>query len=144
MHALVQLLLRCGQCLPGVFNIPAAILPDERFKPGDLDDFAGTPLLAGVPVGIVATAALKYTRIAGYKAGPQGVRYPKEEINGDQAIVHTEITSERDLSTMVHYHLLHKDSDWKVYDIIIEGVSLVNNYRTQFNTIMLSVPDMPR
>jgi phospholipid transport system substrate-binding protein len=77
------------------------------------------------------------TRIAGYKAGPQGVRYPKEEINGDQAIVHTEITSERDLSTMVHYHLLHNDSDWKVYDIIIEGVSLVNNYRTQFNTIML-------
>lgn len=33
------------------------------------------------------------TRIAGYKAGPQGIRYPKEEINGAQAIVHTEITS---------------------------------------------------
>ena len=34
------------------------------------------------------------------------------------------------------YRLLHKDGDWKVYDIIIEGVSLVNNYRTQFNTII--------
>jgi phospholipid transport system substrate-binding protein len=31
------------------------------------------------------------TRIAGYKAGPQGIRYPKEEIDGDQVIVHTEI-----------------------------------------------------
>jgi phospholipid transport system substrate-binding protein len=76
-------------------------------------------------------------RIEGYKAGPQGVRYPKEEINGDQAIVHTEITRERDLPAMVNYNLLHKDGDWKVYDIVIEGVSLVNNYRTQFNTIML-------
>jgi phospholipid transport system substrate-binding protein len=78
------------------------------------------------------------TRIANYKAGPQGVRYPKEDISGDQAIVHTEITSGRDpRPTMVDYHLLHKDGDWKAYDIVIEGVSLVNNYRTQFNTIML-------
>jgi len=77
------------------------------------------------------------SRIEGYKAGPQGVRYPKEENNGDQAIVHTEIMSERDLPVMVNYHLLHKDGNWKVYDIVIEGVSLVNNYRTQFNTIML-------
>ena len=77
-------------------------------------------------------------RIENYKAGPQGVRYPKEDISGDQAVVHTEIMSERDPQpAMVDYHLLHKDGDWKVYDIVIEGVSLVNNYRTQFNTIML-------
>ena len=31
---------------------------------------------------------------------------------------------------------LHKAGDWKVYDIVIEGISLVNNYRTQFNTII--------
>ena len=36
----------------------------------------------------------------------------------------------------MEYRLLHKEGDWKVYDIIIEGVSLVNNYRTQFNTII--------
>jgi phospholipid transport system substrate-binding protein len=76
------------------------------------------------------------TRIAGYKAGPQGVRYPKEEINGDQAIVHTEITSERDLPTTVHYHLLPKDGDWKVYEIVIEGVSLVNNYHTEWKNLL--------
>ena len=77
-------------------------------------------------------------RIENYRAGPQGVRYPKEDINGDQAIVHTEIVSERDPEpARVDYHLLHRDGDWKAYDIVIEGVSLVNNYRTQFNTIML-------
>ena len=78
------------------------------------------------------------SRIENYKAGPQGVRYPKEDISDDQAVVHTEITSAHDPQpAMVDYHLLHKDGDWKVYDIVIEGVSLVNNYRTQFNTIML-------
>ena len=78
------------------------------------------------------------TRIANYQAGPQGVRYSKEDITGDQAVVHTEITRERDPQpATVDYHLLHKDGDWKVYDIVIEGVSLVNNYRTQFNTIIL-------
>jgi phospholipid transport system substrate-binding protein len=76
-------------------------------------------------------------RIANYKAGPQGVRYPKEDITGDQATVHTEITTEHGEPVNVDYRLLHKDGDWKVYDIIIEGVSLVNNYRTQFNTIIL-------
>jgi phospholipid transport system substrate-binding protein len=78
------------------------------------------------------------TRIESYKAGPQGVRYPKEDITGDQAVVHSEIVNERDPEpARVDYHLLHKDGDWKAYDIVIEGVSLVNNYRTQFNTIML-------
>jgi phospholipid transport system substrate-binding protein len=38
---------------------------------------------------------------------------------------------------MVDYTLLYKDGDWKVYDIVIEGISLVNNYRIQFNTIIL-------
>jgi len=77
-------------------------------------------------------------RIANYKAGPQGIRYPKEDITGDHAVVHTEITSERDPQpAKVDYHLLYKDGDWKAYDIVIEGVSLVNNYRTQFNTIIL-------
>jgi len=76
-------------------------------------------------------------RIANYKAGPQGVHYPKEDISGDQATVYTEITTERGEPVNVYYRLLHKDGDWKVYDIVIEGVSLVNNYRTQFNTIIL-------
>ncbi len=67
---------------------------------------------------------------------PQSVRYVKEDINNDQATVSTEIGNERDAPATVEYRLLHKEGDWKVYDIVIEGVSLVNNYRTQFNTII--------
>jgi phospholipid transport system substrate-binding protein len=65
------------------------------------------------------------------------VRYTKEDISGGNATVDTEIRSERGEPAAVEYRLLHKDNDWKVYDIIIEGVSLVNNYRTQFNTIIM-------
>lgn len=77
-------------------------------------------------------------RIESYKGGRQGVRYTKENISGDTATVDTEIRSERgEPAAAVEYRLLHQDNDWKVYDIIIEGVSLVNNYRTQFNSIIL-------
>lgn len=76
-------------------------------------------------------------RIETYGGGRQGVRYTKEDISGDNATVATEIVSGRGESAMVEYRLLHKENDWKVYDIVIEGVSLVNNYRTQFNTIIL-------
>jgi phospholipid transport system substrate-binding protein len=75
-------------------------------------------------------------RIANSNPGSQSVRYVKETIEHDQAAVHTEIGNERDAPATVEYRLLHKEGDWKVYDIVIEGVSLVNNYRTQFNTII--------
>ena len=66
----------------------------------------------------------------------QSVRYGKETIEQDQATVHTEVGNPRDAPATVEYRLLHKAGDWKVYDIVIEGVSLVNNYRTQFNNIV--------
>jgi phospholipid transport system substrate-binding protein len=36
----------------------------------------------------------------------------------------------------VNYKIFKSGSKWEVYDIIVEGVSLVNNYRTQFYQIM--------
>ncbi|UCD31099.1 MAG: ABC transporter substrate-binding protein [Desulfobacterales bacterium] len=37
----------------------------------------------------------------------------------------------------INYRLILKENEWKVYDIIIEGVSLVKNYRSQFNSILV-------
>ena len=48
----------------------------------------------------------------------------------------TEIVVKRDANVEVVYQLLRRDGNWQVYDIVIEGVSLVNNYRTQFNNII--------
>ncbi len=36
----------------------------------------------------------------------------------------------------INYRLIMVDGNWKVYDIVIENVSLVQNYRTQFNDIL--------
>ena len=68
--------------------------------------------------------------------GEQNVLYTKETIDKDYASVRTEIVAKRDANVEVVYQLLRRDGNWQVYDIVIEGVSLVNNYRTQFNNII--------
>jgi phospholipid transport system substrate-binding protein len=40
----------------------------------------------------------------------------------------------------VYYRLHNRDGQWRVYDVVIEGVSLVNNYRTQFREILANNP----
>jgi len=37
---------------------------------------------------------------------------------------------------LINYKLRHTGEDWRVYDLVIENVSLVNNYRSQFNRIL--------
>jgi phospholipid transport system substrate-binding protein len=36
----------------------------------------------------------------------------------------------------IHYRMILKEGEWKVYDVVIEGASLVQNYRTQFREIL--------
>ena len=40
----------------------------------------------------------------------------------------------------VNYRVIKKENDWRVYDVVIEGVSLINNYRTQFREILGNNP----
>lgn len=66
------------------------------------------------------------------------VVYYDERIDGDYAAVKTKIVDNKGLSIPVEYRILRKKDKWEVYDIIVEGVSLVNNYRTQFTQIIRS------
>ena len=69
--------------------------------------------------------------------GEQTVQYTKETIEQDSyASVRTAVINKRDLNVEVEYRLLQRDGNWQVYDVVIEGVSLVNNYRTQFHNIV--------
>jgi len=69
--------------------------------------------------------------------GEQTVQYTKETIEQDgHASVRTAVVNKRDLNVEVVYHLLQRNGDWQVYDVMIEGVSLVNNYRIQFHSIV--------
>ncbi|MBI5849066.1 MAG: ABC transporter substrate-binding protein [Nitrospirae bacterium] len=64
------------------------------------------------------------------------VVYFDEKLDGDYAVVKTKIVDKKGLSIPVEYRIIRKKDKWEVYDIIIEGVSLVNNYRTQFTQII--------
>jgi phospholipid transport system substrate-binding protein len=48
------------------------------------------------------------------------------------------IESQQGSEIPVNYRLKKKGSEWYVYDVSIEGVSLINNYRTQFNSILVN------
>lgn len=65
------------------------------------------------------------------------VIYLDEEIGGDKARVRVRIISNKNQEIPVEYRLKNKSGHWMVYDILIEGVSLVKNYRVQFNDILL-------
>lgn len=62
--------------------------------------------------------------------------YLSERQENNIATVRTRfITRNNEIS--VDYRLLNRQGEWTVYDVIIEGVSMVNNYRSQFNSILL-------
>lgn len=69
--------------------------------------------------------------------GKETINYTEETIENGNASVQTEIIQKGDQNIDVEYRLLKHNGDWQVYDVIIERVSLVNNYRTQFNKILL-------
>lgn len=64
------------------------------------------------------------------------ITYLNDSIEGDQAVVRTKIVTKQGTEVPIDYRMLKKGDRWLVYDVIIEGVSLVANYRTQFNKII--------
>ena len=77
-------------------------------------------------------------RIENTGAGSE-IDYSKETVNEEEGLasVLTIITDRVGSKIDVEYRLLQSDTtSWEVYDVVIEGVSLVNNYRTQFNNII--------
>jgi phospholipid transport system substrate-binding protein len=67
-----------------------------------------------------------------------------EEVTGAFAQVRSRITPEQGSEIAIEYRLSRHGSQWTVYDIVLDGVSLVSNYRSQFNSIIgtSSVPQL--
>jgi phospholipid transport system substrate-binding protein len=61
----------------------------------------------------------------------------EEIINPSKAVVKTSISGKK-TEIPVDYLMRGKDGDWRIYDVNIEGVSLVQNYRSQFNSFLLN------
>ena len=63
--------------------------------------------------------------------------YTKETLDGEYAEVKSKVITPKQDEYTLDYRLMKKDNGtWMVYDVVIEGVSLVSNYRTQFNKII--------
>ena len=63
------------------------------------------------------------------------VEYLKERRKGDFAEVQTAVASEKS-TISIYYRMLKSTDVWKVYDVVIDGVSLVKNFRSQFGRII--------
>lgn len=65
------------------------------------------------------------------------VLYTGESVEGAYGIVEVKILTATDVEISVKYRVQRKQNGWFIYDVLIQGVSLVNNYRRQFNNIIL-------
>src|SRR5437867_12360351 len=70
--------------------------------------------------------------------GGEKIVYSGERMDGDLAVVGTKIITKNGTEVPIDYRLFRRGDNWKVYDVNIEGISLVSNYRTQFNKIIQS------
>ena len=68
--------------------------------------------------------------------GGEKIQYVGEMAESDQATVKTKIVTKGESEIPVDYRMLRRGEKWLVYDVVIEGVSLISNYRTQFNKII--------
>jgi phospholipid transport system substrate-binding protein len=66
----------------------------------------------------------------------QKVAYTGETIDGNYAQVDSKIVDKNGQNYSVVYKLHQVDGNWRIYDVVAENISLVNNYRSQFNRVI--------
>jgi phospholipid transport system substrate-binding protein len=62
--------------------------------------------------------------------------YTGDTVDGDQATVQTKLITKANTEIPIDYRMQKEGDRWRAYDVVIEGVSLVGNYRSQFNRII--------
>ncbi len=68
--------------------------------------------------------------------GGEKIQFVGESIEGEGAVVRTKLVTKQGTEMPIDYRMLRRGDKWLVYDVVIEGVSLISNYRTQFNKII--------
>jgi phospholipid transport system substrate-binding protein len=98
----------------------------QRRSPEQQKEFTGlfTNLLEGAYLD----------RIESYDG--QKVQFVKENIDKDHAEIETKVVDNKGTEFALNYRMHNAGGEWKVYDVIIENISLVNNYRSQFNRML--------
>jgi phospholipid transport system substrate-binding protein len=70
--------------------------------------------------------------------GGERIRYVGESINGEMATVRARIVTRAGVEVPVESRMVRRGERWLIYDVLIENVSLVANYRSQFDRIVRS------
>ena len=74
-------------------------------------------------------------RVGGYSG--EKVLYQGEKVDGKYGIVKVKIITKKETEIPVKYRVKKKKGEWFIYDISVQGISLINNYRKQFNSIII-------
>lgn len=64
------------------------------------------------------------------------IQYLGDTVDGSHAIVRTKLVTKQDTEIPVEYRMHQKGGRWLAYDVAIEGIGLVGNYRGQFNKLL--------
>ena len=70
--------------------------------------------------------------------GGERLRFVDEKIDGEHAVVRARIVTRGGTEVPVEGRMLRRGDRWLIYDVVIEGVSLIANYRSQFDRIIRS------
>jgi phospholipid transport system substrate-binding protein len=68
--------------------------------------------------------------------GGEKLTYVSEQIDGDRGVVRARITTRNGTEVPVESRVLLKGNRWLIYDILIENLSLISNYRSQFDRVI--------
>lgn len=68
--------------------------------------------------------------------GGERLRYMAETIDGDHAIVRAKVSTKQGTEVPVEARMLRRGDRWYIYDVLLENISLVGNYRAQFDQII--------
>jgi phospholipid transport system substrate-binding protein len=71
--------------------------------------------------------------------GGEKLRFTEEKIDGDHAVVRAKVITKQGTEVPVEARMINRSGNrWQVYDIVIENISLIGNYRSQFDRIIRS------
>lgn len=68
--------------------------------------------------------------------GGERLAYVSEQVTGDKAVVRARIITNKGTEVPVESRLLLKGDRWLTYDILVENLSLISNYRSQFDRVI--------
>jgi len=68
--------------------------------------------------------------------GEEKILYVGERLDGDYADISSKVLTSKGEEFSLNYRAHFVGSEWRVYDVVVENISMVNNYRSQFNRVI--------